>query len=83
MSEGSQTRLQFKSTTHPMHEEVTAAEVRNTAMLAHHNAALCLADYIGAVQCKNFPDSQNCQELSLCRNKNSTHFKLCPSSIHR
>ena len=58
VSARSQTRLSFKSTAHPMHEQVTAAEVRNTVMLAHHNAALCLADHIGPMQCTNFPDSR-------------------------
>lgn len=58
MSAWSKTRLHFKSTSHPVHEQVTVAEVRNTVMLAHHNAALCLADHIGSMQCKNFPESE-------------------------
>ena len=37
---------------------MTAAEVRNTVMLAHHNAALCHADHTGPMQRKNFPDSE-------------------------
>ena len=77
VSARSQTQLSFKSTAHPMHEQVTAAEVRNTVMLAHHNAALCLADHIGPMQCKNFPDSE---EVPLRTNKNSVYFKLCRSS---
>ena len=54
----SKNRLSFKSTAHAVHEQVTAAEVRNTVMFAHHNASLCLADHIGPMQCKNFPDSE-------------------------
>ena len=58
LSARSQTQLSFKSTTDPIHDRVTAAGVRNTVMLAHHNAALCLADHIGPMQRKNFPDSE-------------------------
>jgi len=65
----SQTQLSFKSTAHPMHEQVTAAEVRNTVMLAHHNAALCLADHIGPMQCKNFPDSEIVKNYHCARTK--------------
>ena len=49
--------------------EVTAAEVRNTMMIAHHNAALCLADHIGPMQRKNFPDSKIAQNYRCARTK--------------
>ena len=49
-----QSRLSFNTSSSDSSgsgNEVTAAEVRNTMMIAHHNAALCLADHIGG---KNF-----------------------------
>ena len=48
---------------------MTAAEVRNTMMIAHHNAALCLADHIGPMQRKNFPDSKIAQHYRCARTK--------------
>ena len=48
---------------------MTAAEVRNTMMIAHHNAALCLADHIGPMQRKNFPDSKIAQNYRCARTK--------------
>ena len=49
-----QSRLNFGTTSDSDSNKVTAAEVRNTVMIAHHNAALCLADHIGPMQRKNF-----------------------------
>ena len=69
LSARSQARLSFKSTTDPIHEKVTAAEVRNTVMIAHHNAALCLADHIGPMQRKNFPDSEVAKNYHCARTK--------------
>lgn len=46
LSPRSQAHLTFKSTTDPIHEKVTAAEIRNTVMITQHNTALCLADHI-------------------------------------
>lgn len=71
-----QARLSFKSTTDPIHKKVTAAEVRNTVMIAHHNAALCLADHIGPMQRKNFPDSEVAKNYHCARTK----IKLCIGS---
>ena len=65
----SQTKLTFKSTTAPLHDKVTAAEVRNTVMLAHHNTALCLADHIGPMQRKNFPESEIANNYHCARTK--------------
>ena len=42
-----QFKLSFRSASDPIHDQVTAAEIRNTVMIAHCNAALCLADHIG------------------------------------
>ena len=80
VSARSQTRLSFKSTAHP---QVTAAEVRNTVMLAHHNAALCLADHIGPTQCKNFPDSEIVKSYHCARTKTACilHYALAPRLI--
>ena len=69
VSARTQTRLHFKSTSHPVHEQVTAAEVRNTVMLPHHNAALCLADHIGPMQCNNFPHSEIAKNYHCARTK--------------
>ena len=79
----SQTQLSFKSASHPMHEQVTAAEVRNTVMLAHHNAALCLADHIGPMQCKNFPDSEIAKNYHCARTKTACilNYALAPHLI--
>ena len=76
----SQTQLTFKSTTDPIHERVTAAEVRNTVMLAHHNAALCLADHIGPMQRKNFPDSEIAKNYHCARTKTACilNYALAP-----
>ena len=57
--------LNFKSASDPVHQKVTVAEIRNTVMIAHHNAALCLSDHIGQMQRKIFPDSE-IAVLSLC-----------------
>ena len=32
-----QRSLNFKSASHPVHQKVTAAEIRNIVMIAHHN----------------------------------------------
>ena len=50
--------LNFKSASDPVHQKVTAAEIRNIVMIAHHNAALYFSDHIGQMQRKNFPDSE-------------------------
>ena len=83
VSARSQTRLSFKSTAHPMHEQVTAAEVRNTVMLAHHNAALCLADHIGPMQCTNFPDSEIVKNYHCAQTKTACilNYALAPHLI--
>ena len=81
LSARSHSQLSFKSTTDPIHNKVTAAGVRHTVMLAHHNAALCLADHIWSYATKELPWLRGYQELTLCKNKNSMYFELCPGSL--
>ena len=69
-----QPKLDFKSTSDPVHTSATAAEVRNTVMIAHHNATLCLADHLGPMQRKNFLDSEIVKHYTY---KNSLYFELC------
>ena len=59
---------------------MTAAEVRNTMMIAHHNAALCLADHIGPMQRKNFPDSKIAQNYHCARTKTACilNYSIAP-----
>ena len=65
-----QSRLSFSATSSDSgSNEVTAAEVRNTMMIAYHNAALCLADHIGPMQRKNFPDSKIAKKYHCARTK--------------
>ena len=76
----SYTQLTLKSTTDPIHHRATAAEVRNTLMLAHHNAALCLADHIGPMQRKNYPDSETAKNYHCARTKTACilNYALAP-----
>ena len=59
---------------------MTAAEVRNTVMLAHHNAALCLADHIGPMQRKILPDSEIAKNYHCARTKTACilNYALAP-----
>ena len=56
--------LQRHSASDTIHEQVTAAEIRNTVMITHHNAALCLADHIGLIT-----DSQIVKDYHCARTK--------------
>ena len=76
----SQSHLNFKSLNDPINDKITAAEVRNTVMIAHHNAALCMSDHIGAMQRKNFPDSQIASKYHCARTKTACilNYALAP-----
>lgn len=79
LSARSQTRLTFKSTIDPIHEKVTAAEVRNTVMIAHLMLYYVLLIYWSDAT-KKLPRLSDSQELSLCTNKNGMYFELCIGS---
>ena len=64
-----QRSLNFKSASHPVHQKETAAEIRNTVMIALHNASLCLSDHIGQMQRKHFPDSEIVKSYHFARTK--------------
>ena len=49
--------------------QLTMAEVRNTVMLAEHNAPLSMTDHIGPMAKKNFPDSDIAQSYHSARTK--------------
>ena len=76
----SQSQLNFKSLNDPIQDKITAAEVRNTVMIAHHNAALCMSDHIGPMQRKNFPDSQIASGYHCARTKTACilNYALAP-----
>ena len=64
-----QFKLSFKSASHRIHDQVTAAEIRNMVMIAHHNAALCLADHIGPMLRASITDSQIVKGYHCARTK--------------
>ena len=62
--------LNFKSASDPVHQKITAAEIRNnTVTIAHYNAALCLSDHIGQMQRKIFRDSEIAKSYHCARTK--------------
>ena len=61
--------IQRHSASDPIHDQVTAAEIRNTVMIAHHNAALCLADHIGPMLRASITDSHIVKGYHCARTK--------------
>ena len=66
-----------------IHDQVTAAEIRNTVMIAHHNAALCLADHIGPMLRASITDSQIVKGYHCARSKTACilNYALAPYLI--
>ena len=54
----------FKSVSHPVHQNIMAAEFRNTVMIAYHNTDLFLSDYIGQMKRKIYP-TQRLQSFTI------------------
>ena len=75
-----QPTLGLWSVSDPVHVSATVAEVRNTVMIAQHNASLCLADHIAPMQRKNFPDSEIAKHYNCARTKTACilNFALAP-----
>ena len=75
-----QRTLGFRPVSDPVYASATAAEVRNTFMIAQHNASLCLSDHITPMQRKNFPDSEIAKHYHCARTKTacSLNYALAP-----
>ena len=75
--------IQRHSASDPIHDQVTAAEIRNTVMIAHHNAALCLADHIGPMLRASITDSQIVKGYHCARTKTACilNYALAPYLI--
>ena len=61
--------LQRHSASDTIHDQVTAAEIRNTVIIAHPNAALCLADHKGPMLRASITDSQIVKGYHCARTK--------------
>ena len=49
----------FMPTAHPIHDQVTQAEVKVSTVLAHHNVPIAVADHFSPLFRDIFPDSEN------------------------
>ena len=61
----------FKSTTDPIHEKVTRAEVKVCTVLAHHNIPIAVSDHLSPLFKDIFSDSQIAKAYSCARTKSA------------
>ena len=61
----------FRSTTDPIHEKVTRAEVKVCTMLAHHNIPIAISDHLSPLFKDIFSDSQIVKAYSCVRTKSA------------
>ena len=59
----------FRSTSHPIHDRVTRAEVKVSTLLAHHNIPIAFADHLSPLFKSIFPDSEIAKSYSCARTK--------------
>ena len=59
----------FRPTSHPIHEKVTRAEVKVSAVLAHHNIPIAVADHLSPLFKNIFPDSEIAKAYACARTK--------------
>ena len=57
----------FRPTSYPIHEKVTRAEVKMSAVLAHHNIPIAVADHLSPLFKNIFPDSEIAKAYACAR----------------
>lgn len=59
----------FRPDSHPLRMKVTRAEVKVSALLAHHNVPIALTDHLSPLFKDIFPDSEIAKAYSCARTK--------------